>query len=116
MGYGKGWTAFKDEFNEVMRGLTQLGYAVFFIGHEKEATVTDPDGTERMVIRPVLSSSTRTVVEGMADIYGYAHQSRGAEMSVLTLRHCDDSIHCGGRFKYIASEIPLTYDNLVKAV
>ena len=34
MGYGKGWTKFKDEFNEVFRGLTQLGYAVFFIGHE----------------------------------------------------------------------------------
>lgn len=117
LGYGKGWTAFKDEFNEVMRGLTQLGYAVFFIGHHKEATITDPDdNSERIVIRPALSNSTRTVVEGMADIYGYAHQSRGSDMSVLTLRHIDDSIHCGGRFKYIASEIPLTYDNLVKAV
>ena len=116
LGYGKGWTAFKDEFTEVMRGLTQLGYAVFFIGHEKEAMVTDVDGTERMVIRPGLSNSTRTVVEGMADIYGYAHQVKGAEMSVLTLRHSDDSIHCGGRFKYIANEIPLTYENLVKAV
>lgn len=115
--YGKGWTAFKDEFNEVMRGLTQLGYAVFFIGHSKEATVTDPnDNSERIIIRPSLSSSTRAIVEGMADIYGYAHQVRGADMSVLTLRYPDDSIHCGGRFKYIADEIPLTYDNLVKAV
>ena len=25
LGYGKGWTKFKDEFNEIFRGLTQLG-------------------------------------------------------------------------------------------
>jgi hypothetical protein len=116
LGYGKGWTAFKEEFNEVIRGLTQLGYAVFFIGHHKEVTVTDPDGTERIVIRPSLSNSTRTVVEGMADIYGYAHQSRASEMSVLTLRSPDDSISCGGRFKYLPNEIPLSYSNLVSAL
>lgn len=37
-------------------------------------------------------------------------------MSVLTLRSADDSITCGGRFKYIANEIPMSYDNLVQAV
>ena len=116
LGYGKGWTAFKEEFNEVIRGLTQLGYAVFFIGHHKEVTVTEPDGTERIVIRPSLSNSTRTVVEGMADIYGYAHQSRANEMSVLTLRSPDDSVSCGGRFKYLPNEITLSYDNLVQAL
>ena len=45
LGYGKGWTKFKDEFNEIFRGLTQLGYAVFFIGHDKPETVENPDGT-----------------------------------------------------------------------
>lgn len=113
LGYGKGWTAFKDEFNEVFRGLTQLGYAVFFIGHHKEVTVSNDDGSERIIIRPSLSNSTRGVIEGMADIYGYAHQSRSSEMSVLTLRSPDDSVSCGGRFKYIANEIPMSYDNLV---
>lgn len=113
LGYGKGWTAFKDEFNEVFRGLTQLGYAVFFIGHHKEVTVSNDDGSERIIIRPSLSNSTRSVIEGMADIYGYAHQSRSSEMSVLTLRSPDDTVSCGGRFKYIANEIPMSYDNLV---
>ena len=52
----------------------------------------------------------------MADIYGYAHQVKGNDMSVLTLRAKDDSIACGGRFKYIKPEFTFTYDNLVKAV
>ena len=52
----------------------------------------------------------------MADIYGYAHQSNKNEMSVLTLRCPDDSISFGGRFKYIASEFPMSYDNLVEEI
>ena len=117
LGYGKGWTKFKDEFNEIFRGLTQLGYAVFFIGHHKEVTLTDPStNAERMVIRPSLSTSTRDVIAGMSDIYGYAHQLRKDEMSVLTLRCTDGSIECGCRFKYIPNEITMSYKNLVNAI
>ena len=117
LGYGKGWTKFKEEFNDVFRGLTQLGYAVFFIGHHKEVTLTDPaTNAERMIIRPSLSNSTREVISGMADIYGYAHQLRKDEMSVLTLRDPSGSIECGCRFKYIPNQITMSYKNLVDAL
>lgn len=113
----KGWTKFKDEFNEIFRGLTQLGYAVFFIGHHKEVTLTDvASGTEKMVIRPALSNSTREVIAGMADIYGYAHQKAEGQMSVLTLRDTSGYIECGCRFKYIPNEITTNYQNLVSAI
>ena len=111
LGYGKGWTKFKDEFNDIFRGLTQLGYAVFFIGHDKE--VINDDGSK--IIRPALSNSTRVIISGMADLYGYAHQKYAGEMSVLTLRCSDGSIECGGRFKYIDEEIPMNYHALVDA-
>lgn len=115
--FGKGWTKFKEEFNEVFRGLTQLGYAVFFIGHDKEVTMTDKStNTKYTVIRPALSTSVRTVIAGMSDIYGYAHQKTKGEMSVLTLRCPDGSIECGCRFKYIPEEIPTNYNALVNAV
>lgn len=116
LGYGKGWTKFKDEFNEVFRGLTQLGYAVFFIGHHKEVTVTEANGSEKIVIRPSLSNSTREVIAGMADIYGYAHQFKEGEMSVLTLRSADGTIECGCRFKHIPNQITMSYQNLVNAI
>lgn len=109
LGFGKGWTFFKNEFSQVFRGLTQLGYAVFFIGHDKE--VLDDNGNR--TIRPALTNSTRTIIAGMADIIGYAHQSKDYAQSVLTVRCPDDSIECGGRFKYIKDEFPMSYDNLV---
>lgn len=116
LGYGKGWTKFKEEFNEVFRGLTQLGYAVFFIGHEKLESIDNPDGTKTTKIRPQLSNSTKTVIAGMADIYGYAHQKAAGEMSVLTLRDGSGIIECGCRFKYMPLEIVMSYKNLIDAL
>lgn len=116
LGYGKGWTKFKNEFNEVFRGLTQLGYAVFFIGHDKEVTIKGDDGKDKVIIRPALSSSVRTVIAGMADIYGYAHQVYKDHPSVLTLRCTDGSIECGCRFKYIEDEIQTNYHELVRTI
>lgn len=117
LGYGKGWTKFKDEFNDIFRGLTQLGYAIFFIGHDKVDNKTDQAGNViSSVTRPALSNSTRTVIAGMADIYGYAHQKNIGEMSVLTLRCTDGSIECGCRFKYMPEEITTNYHELEKAL
>lgn len=112
LGFGKGWTFFKNEFSLVFRGLTQLGYAVVFIGHDKE--VLDDNGNR--TIRSALTSSVRTIITGMADIIGYAHQTKGQPQSVLTIRCGDDSIECGSRFKYIKPEFPMSYNNLVSAV
>lgn len=112
LGYGKGWTKFKDEFNEVFRGLTQLGYAVFFIGHDKEAKDNNGNITN---IRPALSNSTREVIAGMADIYGYAKQN-GAENSVLVLRDRTGFIECGCRFKYVPDIIPMNYKSLTATI
>ena len=116
LGYGKGWTKFKDEFNEIFRGLTQMGYAVFFIGHDKPETIDNPDGTKTMKIHPSLSNSTKTVIAGRSDIYGYAHQKNANEMSVLTLRDPSGLIECGCRFKYMPCEITMSYDNLIEAL
>ena len=113
LGYGKGWAKFKTEFNEVFRGLTQMGYAVFFIGHDKEGKDDNGNITN---IRPLLSNSTREVIAGMADIYAYAKQYNKAENSVLVLRDPTGFIDCGCRFKYVPEIIPCNYEALTEAI
>lgn len=68
LGFGKGWLAFKKEFEDIFRGITQMGYAVFFISHDKEIQETDENNnqTGRVLIRPSLSSSSRSIIENMA--------------------------------------------------
>ena len=46
-GWGtNGWAKYKKEFEETFRTLTQLGYAVVFISHEKEKTIKPKEGEE----------------------------------------------------------------------
>ena len=113
LGYGKGWTKFKDEFNEIFRGLTQLGYAIYFIGHDKEGKDDKGNITN---IRPALSNATREVIAGMSDVFGYARQSGEGQMSSLVLRDKTGFIECGCRFKYVPDVIPMNYMALVNAI
>ena len=115
-----GWARYKKEFEEVFRGLTMMGYAVVFISHSKETTQKDMAGKEFTAIRPSVQSSALSIIENMADIYGYARQvdkEDGTTSVVLTLRApANANISCGGRFKYITPQIEFTYDNLAKAL
>lgn len=115
--FGKGWTAFKKEFEEIFRGLTQMGYAVCFISHDKESVV-NIDDREKMIIRPSLSDSSRKIIENMADLYGYAKPVVENNKSTvkLFLRSADNTISCGCRFKYIEPVIDFNYQALVDAL
>lgn len=114
------WSKYKKEFEDVFRGLTMMGYAVVFISHSKTGTDKDQTGKEFGFTKPTTQSSALQIIENMADIYCFARMYLGAdgeEKRVLTLRSpAGSGISCGSRFKYIASEIPLNYDALTKAI
>lgn len=116
--YGQGWGLLKKEFEEVFRTITQLGYAVYFISHEKEGAFKRQDGTEYTLIKPSVQSTYNSIVENMADLYGYMHPvmtDEGAQVKI-TMRSTDGTIKAGGRFKYIQPEIDGNYDALVAAL
>ena len=120
LAWGKGWTLVKKELEETFRAITQLGYALFFISHEKEKVFKRENGTEYNQHVPSISPSYNEIIKDMADIYGYAHQVRNEETGEvtvrLTLRSMDGSADTGCRFKYIVPEIDFTYPALVKAL
>lgn len=114
-----GWSKYKKEFEDVFRTLTQLGYAVVFISHDKEKTISPQNSKEYQQIGSSIQSSALAIIENMSDIIGYAHpkvDDNGNTRMVLTLRSSDNSVRCGCRFKYIASEIDFTYDALTAAL
>ena len=114
-----GWAKYKKEFENTFRELTQLGYAIVFISHDKEKTIKLQNAPEYQQICSTLQTSALTVVENMCDIIAYAHpvsDIHGGFKRVLTLRSNDNSIRCGCRFRYIASEIDFSYEALEKAL
>lgn len=113
-----GWAKYKKEFEDVFRTLTQLGYAVVFISHDKEKTISPQNSKEYQQIGSSMQSSALAIIENMSDIIGYAHPKvtdTGSKM-VLTLRSSDNSVRCGSRFKYIEPEIDFTYEALTDAL
>lgn len=114
------WDKYKKEFEETFRTLSMLGYAIVFISHDKEKTVTPKYGKEYQQIGSSLQSSALAIVENMSDLIAYAHlkvnPETGEAKRVLTLRADDDSVRCGGRFANIKSEIDFSYDALKQAL
>jgi hypothetical protein len=117
--YGAGWNILKREFEDVVRQITQLGYAVFFISHDKDKEFTRKDGTKYNQIVPTCPSSFNNICKNAADIYGYAEKyqdENGAAKVRLILRSPDDSVETGCRFKYIEPIIEMGYEPLKKAI
>lgn len=114
----QGWSRVKRELEDTFREVTQLGYAVLFISHDKDKTFTRQDGTQYNQIIPTLGNSYNLIIKDMVDIYGYAHTivKDGVPERVLTLRSLDNTIDCGSRFKYMEPEIKFSYDALVEAL
>lgn len=114
-----GWAKYKKEFEGTFRELTQLGYAIVFISHDREKTIKLQNNKEYQQIGSSLQASALSIVENMCDIIGYAHpveDTNGGQKRVLTLRSFDNTIRCGSRFKYIASEVDFSYEALKKAL
>ena len=116
--YGQGWTLMKKEFEDVVRTMTQLGYSVFFISHDKDKEFKRKDGTSYNQIIPSCPNTFNDIAKNLADIYAYAekYEENGTAKVRLVIRSSDNSIDCGSRFKYIDPIIDMSYNALVDAL
>ena len=116
--YGQGWTMMKKEFEEVVRTITQLGYAVFFISHDKDKVFKRKDGTEYNQTIPSCPNTFNEIAKNLADIYAFAEKYTENDLTKvrLVIRSADNSADCGCRFKYIDPVIEMSYSALVDAL
>jgi hypothetical protein len=118
--YGQGWTKVKKEFEDTCRTITQLGYALVFISHDKDKTFKGKNGVEYNQTIPTCPSSFNNIAKDMADLYAYAEKYTGdnGEGKVrLIMRSPDNSAETGCRFKYIKPIIDdFNYPNVVEAL
>lgn len=121
IGYGKGWTMLKDEFEGTLRELTQLGYALVFIAHSKNRTTeyTDEEGNPLTAFAPDMPNAAYQIVNRMVDIIAYV----GVEYDVKTGKSSrylytrgTPTIFAGSRYKYLKPKIELGYKNLVDSI
>lgn len=121
IGYGKGWTMLKNEFEGTLRELTQLGYALVFIAHSKTKTTeyTDEDGNEIQAYAPDLPNAAYQICNRMVDVIGYIgveYDLKSGESHRYLYTRGTPRIFAGSRYKYLAPRIELSYQNLVDAI
>lgn len=109
-----GWSKVKKEWETVFRTIAMKGYAVVFISHSKERTITNKDQTTYNAIGPSCSNAYNEIIKNMVDIEGYIDVNKGER--TLILRSEDGTIECKSRFAYIEKAIPFSYDSLVDAM
>jgi hypothetical protein len=79
LGYGKGWSALRDEFTGEMDKLMKLGRGVIFLSHTDSKAFQRRGGGETHKLVSTMANAAREYITGVADMiayYGYYGEER----------------------------------------
>lgn len=123
LGFGKGYRAVRDEFQDVINSLGQMGYTLIFIAHAEKKDYMDTMGVNHSGITPALDKRPKEIISGLVDVFMFVCQEadgNGGNKPVAFLRggiYNDVEIEAGSRYKEgLPTKIDFNYDELVKAV
>lgn len=123
LGFGKGYRAVRDEFQDVINSLGQMGYTLVFISHAEKKDYVDTMGVSHSGITPALDKRPKEIISGLVDVYTFINaepDGNGGNKSVAYLRggvYGNTEIEAGSRYgEGLPIKIDWSYDELVKAV
>ena len=123
LGFGKGYRAVRDEFQDVINSLGQMGYTLVFISHAEKKDYVDALGVSHSGITPAMDKRPREIISGLVDVYMFVCQEsdgNGGNRPVAFFRggtYGDVEIEAGSRYgDGLPVKINFNYDELVKAV
>lgn len=118
--YGAGYKMVDKEFEDTLRKITQMGYGMVLIGHEK--TRVESDGTRSVThITPDIPDRCSKIVNRMVDLTAYIgleNDQRFIYPRQLVINEGQQTtdIYAGSHFEYLNNKIELNYDALVDAM
>jgi len=123
LGFGKGYRAVRDEFQDVINSLGQMGYTLVFISHAEKKDYVDTMGISHSGITPALDKRPKEIVSGLVDVYTFINaepDGNGGNKSVAYLRggtYGNTEVEAGSRYgEGLPVKIDWSYEELVKAV
>ena len=119
----KGYRAVRDEFQDVINSLGQMGYTLVFISHAEKKDYVDALGVSHSGITPAMDKRPKEIISGLVDVYMFVCQEsdgNGGNHPVAFFRggtYGDMEIEAGSRYgDGLPVKIDFNYDELVKAV
>lgn len=118
-GFGKGKAYTKQLIRKVLNKLLKAGYGLFLIGHSKEKTIKEKDGTEYGQLSCSLTNDYTDILLDMADIISFLTIEKEIVNEVITNKkvfmnfRSDGSIDCGGRLKGLPDRVEYGAENYI---
>jgi len=126
MAFGRGYRKVRDEFQDVVNSLGQMGYTLIFISHAEKKDYVDVLGATHSAITPTLDKRPKEIVTGLVDVMTFINEEsdgNGGNKSVAYLRggtygeKIKTEIEAGSRYgEGLPVKINWSYDELIKAV
>lgn len=126
MAFGKGYRKVRDEFQDVVNTLGQMGYTLIFISHAEKKDYTDVLGATHSGITPTLDKRPKEIITGLVDVMAFINEEsdgNGGNKSVAYLRggsygdKIKTEIEAGSRYgEGLPIKIDWGYEELIKAV
>ena len=119
--WGRGYIETKEEFANVLRQITMLGYGLIMIAHSERRIEKSEERGEVEYISPAMNKRAYEIVNQLADIIGYIEvefNSDGSSQRWLYTRRTP-TIMAGSRFPHLAPKIPFGstgYEELTAAL
>lgn len=122
LGFGKGYRAVRDEFQDVISSLGQMGYTLVFISHAEKKDYVDALGVSHSGITPAMDKRPKEIISGLVDVFMFIVEENDGtgNKSTAYLRggiYGNTEIEAGSRYgEGLPVKIDFNYDELVKAI
>lgn len=112
IGYGKGWTAYKTNFNRAINTIAQNGYSIVFIAHSEQKV--DNDGNI-VSIEPKIDRRPREAIIALTDyIFFLKKEIVGDRETVIAYSQLPAGVITKTRTRGLAPSFEFTFDNINK--
>lgn len=113
LGFGKGWSKYKTEFNREINQIAQLGYSIVFIAH---STIKRDDKGEILSVEPLIDRRPKEAIIALTDFVFYLQKEKkedGTETVYAYSQVPNNNIVTKTRIRNFAPVFEFTYENLV---
>jgi hypothetical protein len=116
--YGQGYTYLSNEFSNSIRRIVMMDYGIIFLAHSKIKNIPGPNETQIETYAPSIPDRAQETVNALVDIIAYIKRDineTGEDIRTI-ITGPNPRILTKSRFKYLAPQFPLGYQNFVEAM
>lgn len=110
LGYGKGWSQYKTQFNRAINTIAQNGYSIVFIAHAEQKA--DQNGNV-ISIEPRVDKRPKETIVALTDFIFYLQKEKRDDVeTVIAYTQLPEGITTKSRIRSMTPQFEFTFENM----